>query len=140
VSVIEVLEQLSRPQLFSNALPATVAASALQAVRVLRREPERVARLQSLCAFARDLFREAGYPVEDNPTAIIPVILGETRDAINASTRLLERGIFVTGFGFPVVPEGTARLRIQVTASHTEDDFKRLVAELKTLVPPRAKR
>jgi len=137
-AVIEYLEQNSRPQLFSNALPATVACSALAAVRLLKSDKARVKRLQSLTKFAREALREAGYHVEDNPTAIIPVILGETRDAIKASEQLLARGIFVTGFGFPVVPEGTARLRIQVTAAHTEDDFRRLVMELKKIVPPKA--
>ncbi|MCB2156927.1 aminotransferase class I/II-fold pyridoxal phosphate-dependent enzyme [bacterium] len=137
-AVIGVLEQMSRPQIFSNALPPTVASSALRAVRVLKTDQARVDRLQNLTKFARDLFREAGYDVSDNPTAIIPVILGETKDAIRASKELLKRGIFITGFGFPVVPEGTARLRIQVSAAHTEDDFRRVLEELKKIVPPKA--
>ena len=135
--VIGLLEQMSRPQLFSNALPPTVASSALAAVRVLKTDQARVERLQSLTRFARELFREAGYDVSDNPTAIIPIILGETKNAIRASRELLKRGIFITGFGFPVVPEGTARLRIQVSAAHTEDDFHRVLEELKKIVPPK---
>lgn len=131
---IALLEQKSRPQLFSNSLPLTVAASALEAVRLLRREPQRVARLQALCKHARRVLSEAGFPTEDNPTAIIPIILGETRKAIEASAKLYERGIFVTGFGYPVVPEGTARLRIQVSAAHREEDFDRLAAELKSIL------
>ncbi|MDX2177123.1 MAG: glycine C-acetyltransferase [Candidatus Sumerlaeia bacterium] len=133
-AVVDLLEQKSRPQLFSNSLPLTVAASALQALRLVRDEPQRVARLRSLSAYARAKFREAGFPVEDSPTAIIPVILGETSKAIAASRRLLAHGIFVTGFGYPVVPEGTARLRIQVSAAHREEDFDRLVAALKAVL------
>ncbi len=133
-AVIELLQQKSRPQLFSNSLPLTVAASAREALRILRDEPMRLHKLQFLARVARMKFREAGFKVEDHPTAIIPVILGETRTAIEASRRLLERGIFVTGFGFPVVPEGTARLRIQVSAGHHEEDFDRLIAELRMVV------
>lgn len=133
-AVIELLEQKSRPQLFSNSLPLTVAASARESLRILREEPSRLARLQSLSKIARAKFRAAGYDVEETPTAIIPVILGETRRAIEASRKLLERGIFVTGFGFPVVPEGAARLRIQVSAGHTEADFDRLIADLGSIL------
>jgi glycine C-acetyltransferase len=132
--VIELLEQKCRTQLFTNSLPLTVAASAREALRIVRDEPQVVQRLQSLAAYARKAVRAAGFEVHDHPSAIIPIILGETRRAIEASARLYERGIFVTGFGYPVVPEGTARLRIQVSAAHREEDFDRLVKELKEVL------
>lgn len=133
--VIELLRQKCRTQLFTNSLPLTVAASARESLRILREEPARVARLRELAAFARRTLAERGFPIEENPTAIIPIIVGETRLAIEASRRLLERGIFVTGFGYPVVPEGRARLRIQVSAAHREEDFVRLADELVRIVP-----
>ncbi|MBN1417627.1 MAG: glycine C-acetyltransferase [Planctomycetes bacterium] len=129
--VIDTLVQRSRPQLFSNALPPTVASSSLAALQVLRREPERVARLRENVAFLRGRLKEAGFHALESPTAIVPIIIGKTADAIAMSDALLARGIFVTGFGYPVVPEGTARLRIQVSAAHTREHLDRMVAVLR---------
>ena len=128
--IVDYLIQRSRPQLFSNALPPTVAASALEALTVLENEPERVARLHANVKQLRALLAERGFSMLESPTAIIPIIIGETAAAINMSNALLDRGIFVTGFGFPVVPEGTARLRIQVSAAHTEDQLLKLADAL----------
>jgi glycine C-acetyltransferase len=135
--VCEILAQRSRPQLFSNALPPTVACSALEAVRVLRREPELVERLRSLSTRFRSQLREAGFRPLEGEAAIIPIIVGETEFAIRFSQRLLEEGVFVTGFGYPVVPEGTARIRVQMSAAleehHLEralEAFRRVGAEL----------
>jgi glycine C-acetyltransferase len=111
------LFQRSRPHLFSNALPPTVACSALEAVRVLRREPALVERLHAITASFRTRLREIGYSPLDGEAAIIPIIVGETSFAIKMSQRLLDEGVFVTGFGFPVVPEGTARIRVQMSAA-----------------------
>jgi len=123
--VIETLVQRSRPQLFSNALPPTVAASAAAALGILRREPERVARLHANVETMRAGLRALGYEVLDSPTAILPIIVGETATAIRLSERLLDLGVFVTGFGFPVVPEGAARLRVQMSAAHTTAHIER---------------
>lgn len=131
--VIETLVQKSRPQLFSNALPPTVACSAAKALEVLRREPERVAKLQSNVVRMRTGLRELGYEVLESPTAILPIIVGETAQAIRMSERLLELGLLVTGFGFPVVPEGAARLRLQMSAAHDEALIDRALAAFKTL-------
>ncbi|HUK95362.1 MAG TPA: glycine C-acetyltransferase [Gaiellaceae bacterium] len=115
--VCEMLAQRSRPQLFSNALPPTVACSALEAVRILSREPELVERLHRLSELFRTRLREIGFRPLEGEAAIIPIIVGETEFAIRFSERLLEEGVFVTGFGFPVVPEGTARVRVQMSAA-----------------------
>jgi len=137
--VIETLVQRSRPQLFSNALPPTVASSALAALQVLAREPERVARLRENVAHIRARLKDAGFHALESPTAIVPIIIGKTADAIAMSDALLARGIFVTGFGYPVVPEGTARLRIQVSAAHTRDQLDRVVAALREVSEAKAK-
>ncbi len=128
--VVDYLVQRSRPQLFSNALPPTVAASALAAVKVLTGEPGRVKKLHENVAKVRSRLAAQGFSLLESPTAIIPIIVGDTARAIAMSNALLAKGIFVTGFGFPVVPEGTARLRIQVSAAHTDADIDRLVAAL----------
>ena len=132
-AVIDYLIQRSRPQLFSNALPATVACSAGKALEIVMREPELVSQLQSNVKRMRDGLGELGYNVLESPTAILPIIIGETADAIRLSSRLLEMGIFVIGFGFPVVPEGTARLRIQMSAAHTEEQIEKALAAFKKL-------
>jgi glycine C-acetyltransferase len=115
---IDLLIQRGRPTLFSNALPATVACSAQKAIEVLMREPQRVQKLRDNVAYARTMIREAGFQVLESPTAICPIIVHDTAKAIAMSKRLLELGVFVIGFGFPVVPEGHARLRCQVSAAH----------------------
>ena len=123
--VCDILAQRSRPQLFSNALPPTVACSALEAVRVLRREPELVAKLHRQTEQFRARLREIGFKPLDGEAAIVPIIVGETAFAIEFSRRLLEEGVFVTGFGFPVVPEGTARVRVQMSAAIEEEHMDR---------------
>ncbi len=126
-SVVDLLTQRSRPQLFSNALPPTVAASSLAAVRVLNAEPERVTRLRENANWFRGAIRDAGFSPLDGETPIVPIIVGETALAIRMSELLLEQGVFVTGFGFPVVPKGEARVRCQVSADHTRDDLEQVV-------------
>jgi len=115
--VCDLLAQRSRPQLFSNALPPTVACSARAAVHVLRSRPDLVARLRENTQWFRGALRERGFNPLDGEAAIIPIIVGETSRAIELSQRLLDRGVFVTGFGYPVVPEGTARIRVQMSAA-----------------------
>jgi glycine C-acetyltransferase len=126
--VCDILSQRSRPQLFSNALPPTVACSALEAVRLLRREPELVSKLHLQTAQFREQLRAIGFNPLDGEAAIVPIIVGETAFAIRFSERLLEEGVFVTGFGFPVVPEGTARIRVQMSAAIEEEHIDRALA------------
>ena len=120
-AVCDYLTQRARPQLFSNALPPTVAASALASVEYLEAHPERVAVLRENARWFRDQLRAIGYEPLPGETPIVPVIVGETAFAIRLSEELLQEGVFVTGFGFPVVPQGQARVRCQVSAAHTRD-------------------
>ncbi|MEO0482813.1 MAG: aminotransferase class I/II-fold pyridoxal phosphate-dependent enzyme [Planctomycetota bacterium] len=129
----ELTIQRGRPTLFSNALPATVACSANKAIEIVMREPERVQRLRDNTAYARAKIREAGFEVIESPTAICPIIVHDTAKAIAMSARLLELGVFVIGFGYPVVPEGEARLRVQISAGHTTEHIDELVEALKKL-------
>jgi glycine C-acetyltransferase len=117
------LTQRSRPQLFSNALPPTVAGSALAAVRYLERHPELVSRLRENAAYFRDRLLGLGFKPLPGETPIVPVILGETAKAIEMSELLLQEGVFVTGFGYPVVPQGHARVRCQISAAHSRQDL-----------------
>lgn len=130
---IDMLIQRGRPTLFSNALPVTVACSAAKAIEILLREPQRVAKLRDNVAYARRKIREAGFQVLESPTAICPIIVHDTAKAIAMSKRLLELGVFVIGFGYPVVPEGHARLRVQISAGHEHQHIDRLVDALRKL-------
>ena len=132
-AVVDMIVQRGRPTLFSNALPATVACSADKAIEILMREPERVRRLRDNVAYARTKIKAVGFDVIDSPTAICPVIVGETSKAISMSKRLLELGVYVIGFGFPVVPEGEARLRCQISAAHTREHIDQLADALSRL-------
>jgi glycine C-acetyltransferase len=127
-AVCDYLTQRARPQLFSNALPPTVAASALASVEYLEAHPERVATLRANAGYFRERLLELGFTPLPGETPIIPVILGETSAAIRMSELLLAEGVFVTGFGFPVVPQGQARVRCQVSAAHTRDDLDQALA------------
>lgn len=132
-AAIELIVQRGRPTLFSNALPVTVACSARKAIQVLMAEPQRVETLRNNVAYAREGIRGAGFEVLESPTAICPIIVGETARAIALSNRLLEMGSFVIGFGYPVVPEGTARLRVQISAVHETSHLDELVSSLTRL-------
>ena len=123
LALTDYLTQRSRPQLFSNALPPTVAGSALAAVQVLEAHPERVRRLHENARYFREQLISLGFKPLPGETPIVPVILGETAKAIQMSDLLLEEGVFVTGFGYPVVPQGHARVRCQLSAGHTNEDL-----------------
>jgi glycine C-acetyltransferase len=127
-AVCDYLTQRARPQLFSNALPPTVAASTLASIRHLEGHPELVAQLRDNARYFRDQLNALGFKPLPGETPIVPVILGETAAAIRMSEMLLEEGVFVTGFGYPVVPQGQARVRCQVSAAHTRADLDQALA------------
>ncbi len=122
-ALADYLTQRSRPQLFSNALPPTVAGSALAAVHHLEHHPDLVTRLHENARYFRERLLALGFRPLQGETPIVPVILGETAKAIQMSELLLDEGVFVTGFGYPVVPQGHARIRCQLSAGHTRDDL-----------------
>jgi glycine C-acetyltransferase len=105
-----------------------VAASSLAAVLHAEAHPELVTRLHENSRYFRGAMTEAGFTPMPGETPIVPIIVGETSLAIRTSELLLDRGVFVTGFGFPVVPKGEARVRCQVSAAHTRDDLDAVVA------------
>ena len=127
-ALCDYLTQRSRPQLFSNALPPTVAGSSLAAIELIERQPERVERLRENARYFRERIIDAGFSPLAGETPIIPIIVGETASAIQMSEMLLDEGVFVTGFGFPVVPQGEARVRCQISAAHTRTDLDEAVA------------
>ena len=107
--------------------------SASKAIEIVMREPQRVQKLKNNVKYARTKIREAGFDVLESPTAICPIIVHDTAKAIAMSKRLLELGVFVIGFGYPVVPEGHARLRVQISAAHETSHIDALIGALKKL-------
>lgn len=132
-AVVELLMQRSRPQIFSNALPPATAGAAMKAVEILNRDTTRVDKLRGNVEYMRAGLAKLGFETVSGPSAITPIILGPTSKAIAASQRLLELGVFVIGFGYPVVPEGRARLRVQVSAGHERSHLDRALDAFKKL-------
>ena len=132
-AVCDMLTQAARPQIFSNALPVTVAASAMKAVEVLVSNPSLVETLHDNVRYFRGALKDLGFKPLDGESAIIPIIVGETSFAIQLSNALLDEGVFVTGFGYPVVPEGTARVRVQMSAALGRAEMDRALAVFKAV-------
>ncbi len=127
------LTQRSRPMLFSNALPPATAAHSLAAIEYLEGHPALVQKLRRNTAYFRDKLKEAGFKPIEGETPIVPIIIGETAEAIRMSQMLLGEGVFVIGFGYPVVPHGTARIRCQVSAAHETEHLDAVLDAMKTV-------
>ncbi len=124
---IEFLYHRARPFLFSTSHPPAVAASCLAAFDILEQEPERIERLWSNTRRFQAGLRAAGLSTGDTETPITPVIVGDTAAAFQYSRKLFEAGVYATGIGFPTVPQGKARVRAIVTATHTPEQLDRAV-------------
>ena len=122
-ALVEMLRQRSRTSLFSNSLPPAVVGGSLEAFRMLMADPSPVAALRSNSLFFRKEIRNAGFTIPEGIHPIVPVIVGDTSKALAMSAALFDEGVYVSGFGFPVVPQGHARLRCQVSAAHSEKDL-----------------
>ena len=125
------LTQRSRPQLFSNALPPATTAHSLAAIEYLEQHPELVQKLRDNTRYFREQLIEAGFKPIEGDTPIVPIIIGDTAEAIRMSRELLEEGVFVIGFGYPVVPHGTARIRCQVSAAHETEHLDAVIDAMK---------
>ena len=125
--VIDMLVQASRPHIFSNSISPATAGGALAALKLLTQEPERVTSLHEKVAYCRDGLKRLGYKPLEGDSAIVPIIVGDTAFAIKIADAMLAKGVFVTGFGFPVVPEGTARVRVQVSDALSFADIDKVL-------------
>jgi glycine C-acetyltransferase len=126
--IIELLRQRSRPYLFSNSLAPTIVGASLEVFKILDESTELRDRLEENTKYFKDGLRNAGLPFNDGESAIVPVMLGDARLSQNMANRLLEEGIYVIGFFFPVVPKGAARIRVQLSAAHTKEHLDRALA------------
>jgi glycine C-acetyltransferase len=126
-SLVEYLRQKSRPYLFSNTLPPAVVMGSLAAFDLLEKDTSFVTRLHENTMYFRRELTSRGVKVREGVHPIVPIIIGDTAKAISMSAELLERGVYVSGFGFPVVPQGAARLRCQISAAHTREHLDRAI-------------
>ncbi len=126
--IIDMLRQRSRPYLFSNTLAPSICAASLKVLEMLSDSTELRDRLESNTHYFRKGMQEAGFNVDDGDHPIVPVMLGDANLAQTMSAKLLELGIFAIGFFFPVVPQGKARIRTQISAAHTRDDLDKAIA------------
>jgi glycine C-acetyltransferase len=128
--LVEYLRQKSRPYLFSNTLPPAVVMGSLAAFDLLERDHSFIDRLHENTRYFREQLTARGVRVREGIHPIVPIIIGDTAKAIAMSQELLRRGVYVSGFGYPVVPQGQARLRCQISAAHTREQLDRAIAAI----------
>ena len=129
-TLVEYLRQKSRPYLFSNTLPPAVVMGSLTAFDLLEKDSSIVARLRENTTYFRAQLTSKNIRVREGIHPIVPIIIGDTAKAIAMSAQLLDRGVYVSGFGYPVVPQGQARLRCQISAAHTREHLDRAIAAI----------
>ncbi len=123
--IVEFLRQRSRPYLFSNTVPPPIVGAAQKAFEILEETTELRDRLESNTAWFREEIQKAGFKIQPGETPIIPIMLFDAKLAQEFAGAMLEEGIYVIGFSFPVVPKGQARIRVQLSAAHERDHIER---------------
>ena len=121
--IVELLRQRSRPYLFSNSLAPPIVAASIKAIDLLSESTELRDRLASHTRFFRERMSGLGLEVQPGEHPIVPIMLGDAALAADMADRMLQKGVYVVGFSFPVVPRGTARIRTQLSAAHREEDL-----------------
>jgi glycine C-acetyltransferase len=125
--IIDMLRQRSRPYLFSNTLAPSICAATLEVIDMISESTSLRDKLEANTHYFRKGMKEAGFSVDEGDHPIVPVMLGDAVLAQKMSARLLEKGIYAIGFFYPVVPQGKARIRTQISAAHTQDDLDRAI-------------
>lgn len=121
--VVELLRQRSRPYLFSNSLPPTLVAASIEVLDLINNSRELIDKLKTNTEYFRNKVAELGFTVAGDNHPIVPIMLGDARLASEMADRLLELGVYCIGFSFPVVPKGEARIRLQISADHSQNDL-----------------
>jgi glycine C-acetyltransferase len=121
--IIDLLRQRSRPYLFSNSVTPSIVAASLKAIEIATRSTELRDRLEVLTQYFRKGLIERGFTIKPGNHPIVPVMIGDAALSQRVADRLLQKGVYVVGFFYPVVPVGTARMRTQISAAHTHEDL-----------------
>jgi glycine C-acetyltransferase len=130
--IVDLLRQRSRPYLFSNTVAPAIVSATLKALEIITSSSDLKGQLDANTAYFRQRMQEAGFDVPEGDHPIVPIMLGDARLASTMADRLLEKGIYVVGFSFPVVPKGQARIRVQISAAHTTVDLDYAVEQFAT--------
>ena len=125
--IADLLRQKSRPYLFSNTLSPVITATTLKAFEILKESPGLLTKLKNNTDYFRKGMREAGFDVPDGEHPIVPVMFGDAKLAVRTAELMLAEGIYVIAFSYPVVPRGKARIRLQLSAVHTEEQIEKAV-------------
>ena len=126
--IIEMLRQRSRPYLFSNSLAPNIVGASLEVFKMLSESTKLRDRLEDNTKYFKEGLRNAGLPFNDGESAIVPVMLGDAKLSQVMANKLLDEGIYVIGFFYPVVPQGQARIRVQISAAHTKEHLDTALA------------
>ncbi len=126
--IIEMLRQRSRPYFFSNSLAPAVVGASLWALRILKESPELPKKVMQNASYFREKMVAAGFDIVPGETAIVPVMLYDESLAVKMAGKMLEEGIYVIGFTYPVVPKGKARIRVQLSAAHSREELDKAIA------------
>jgi glycine C-acetyltransferase len=122
--IVEILRQRSRPYLFSNSLPPPIVAASIKSIELLSASTELRDRLEENTKYFRAAMANSGFNIVPGAHPITPIMLGDAPLATRMAEKMLEKGVYVIGFSFPVVPQGKARIRTQISAAHTRDDLE----------------
>ena len=125
--IIEMLRQRSRPYLFSNSVSPAVVAASLKALDLVEKSPDLLKKLRANTSYFRKAMTEAGFDILPGTHPIVPIMLGDAVLAQTMAAKMLEKGIYVIGFCFPVVPKGKARIRTQISAAHSQEDLEHAI-------------
>jgi len=129
--IIGMLRQRSRPYLFSNTVAPSIVAASLKVLDMLSATTDLRDKLEENTKYFREGIKKAGLEIKDGTHPIVPIMLGDAVLAQKMAARLLEKGIYVIGFFFPVVPKGTARIRVQISAAHSKEDLDFAIKKFK---------
>ena len=122
--IVDLLRQRSRPYLFSNTVAPPIVAAVLKALEILTKSTELRDKLESNTKYFRDAVTKAGLTIKQGVHPIVPIMIGDAAKSQKFAARMLEKGVYVIGFFYPVVPHGTARVRVQVSAAHSREDLE----------------
>jgi glycine C-acetyltransferase len=122
--IIEILRQRSRPYLFSNSVAPSIVAASIKAIELLNQSTELRDRLETNTRFFRDQMDGSGFEILQGTHPITPIMIGDAALAGRFADAMLDKGVYVVGFSFPVVPKGKARIRTQISAAHTREDLE----------------
>lgn len=125
--IVDLLRQRSRPYLFSNTLAPAIAGASIEVFRILEQDTSLRDHLESLTSYYREQLTEVGFDIIDGVHPIVPIMLYDEKTAAAMAARMMEKGVYVVAFSYPVVPRGKARIRTQVSAAHTKEDIDYIV-------------